>query len=87
MNCQRCNSDRLVTIGGKTSDMFNMSYEGMEMDGYVPTDLFFGEGGYGDYFTLIFCAECGQTQAKFPIAQKKIEKAWDQIAAITDRGS
>ena len=78
MSCQKCKSKRIVNINGKVSflsDMFGMSYDGDQFDGYVPTNLFFGSGGYGDYFNIDFCADCGQIQAKFPIAESKLKTA------------
>jgi hypothetical protein len=79
MNCQRCNSDRLVSIHGKTSDMFDMSAGEETRSGYVPTNLFFGRDGYGDYMEATFCAECGQIQAKFPISESAITKAMNGL--------
>ena len=74
MSC-KCGSDRIVSINGKTSDMFRMQYGDKSGEGYVPTNLFFGAGGYGDYIELDFCAECGMIQAKFPISDKTLKEA------------
>ena len=73
MSCQRCKSQRIISIGGKTSDMFDMSFGDKEYNGYVPSNLFFGRGG--DYFRLEICAECGQVQAEFPVSDNQIIKA------------
>ena len=75
--CIRCKSDRLVHIGGKTSDMFDMSFHGEQNEGYVPSDLFFGQGGFGDYFNIEFCAECGQIQFGFPISDRSIKEGME----------
>ena len=79
MSC-KCGSDRIVTIGGKTSDMFNMSLGGKHGYGYVPTNLFFGKGGYGDYINLDFCAECGMIQSKFPITESQLKTAMKELS-------
>lgn len=79
MSCQRCKSDRIVTIHGKTSDLFDMDANGKHKSGYVPTNLFFGEGGYGDYMKVTFCAECGQIQGKFPISKSAINEAMSEL--------
>lgn len=74
MSC-KCGSKRIVQIHGKTSDMFSMQFDGESKDGYVPNDLFFGKGNYGDYMTVDFCADCGQIQADFPISNAALKKA------------
>ena len=78
MNC-KCGSDRIIHIGGKTSDMFDMSFGQRSGYGYVPKNLFFGVGGYGDYINLDFCAECGQIQGNFPISDNELLKAMDTL--------
>jgi hypothetical protein len=75
MSCQRCGSDRIVMIHGKTSDQFQMVYKDMERNDYVPSNLFFGQNNFGDYMTIHFCAECGQIQSKFPISDVKLKAA------------
>jgi hypothetical protein len=79
MSCQRCKSEKLITIHGKTSDMFDMEYQGVWKHGYVPSNLFFGKDQYGDYMEIKFCAECGQIQSKFPIAEKQIKAAMESL--------
>ena len=64
--CDKCSSDRLLTIGGKVSDMFNASFKTADYEGYVPHDL--GVGG-GDYIEVEICLDCGKVQG--------IEKAQD----------
>jgi hypothetical protein len=63
MNCIKCDSDRILSLSGKTSDCYNHQFKGREYDGYVPEDL--GIGG-GDYIEFAFCLECGQIQDTFP---------------------
>ena len=79
MECQRCGSDKIVTINGKCSGMFSMSYDGEEKHGHgdVPNNLFFGKDNYGDYMIVEFCAECGQIQSKFPISQAALKTAME----------
>ena len=67
MNCQKCKSDRVASINGKTSDCCFFCYKGKEQDGYVPSDIGVDDGG-GDYIEFDYCLECGQIQGDFPIA-------------------
>lgn len=64
MTCQTCNSDRIMLVSGKCSDMCSYSYKGKNEDGYVPSDV--GIGG-GDYIEIEYCLQCGQIQGKFPV--------------------
>lgn len=70
MPCQRCNSNRVVSISGKCDDRFFASSNGNQYDGYVPYDL--GIGG-GDNIDFDLCLECGQIQGEFPMEPAKIE--------------
>ena len=70
-----CDSDRLLRINGKTSDMFSCSGVGVEYDGYVPEGIIIGDGGYGDYIGFQFCLECGKIQGNFPISDSKVKTA------------
>jgi len=79
MNCQRCDSYRIVTVTGKTSDMCTVAYDGCEANGYVPTGLFFGQNGYGNYMEITFCAECGQIQETFPITANSLMNAIEEM--------
>lgn len=63
MTCE-CGSDRIIEVGGKTSDMCGASFSnGDDVDvsnhGYVPREL--GIGG-GDYLEFDVCADCGKIQ-------------------------
>lgn len=71
-SCQKCNSDRIVEIYGKCSDLSSVSYKGYEKDGYVQEGI--GIGG-GDDINFKYCLECGQIQGKFPLAASSLEKA------------
>ena len=64
MNCDKCNSDRIVNIDSKCSDCCFLSYKEYENDGYVPDEI--GIGG-GDYVAFSFCLDCGKIQGDFPV--------------------
>ena len=66
MSCQRCSSERVVSINAKCSDLCFTRYQGMESDGYVPNE--FGIGG-GDYIRIKLCIECGAVQGQFPLPE------------------
>ena len=58
-HCDSCHGDRILTIGGKVSDMFNADFKNANYEGYVPHDL--GIGG-GDYIEMEICLDCGKVQ-------------------------
>lgn len=62
--CQRCSSDRLLTVFGKTSDACVVVFGNSEHEGYVPCDV--GLGG-GDHLEFTVCLECGQIHGEFPL--------------------
>jgi len=66
MSCQKCKSERVGTVGGKTSDLANFSVysEGIDHQGEVPSIPVIGGG---DYLSIDFCLDCGQIQGEFPI--------------------
>jgi len=61
--CQRCESDRLFSVGGKSSDCNSWNFQGREGEGYIPR---VPNLGGGDYYDLEVCLECGQLQGKWP---------------------
>ena len=69
-NCQRCNSDRVASIGAKCSDCCGYDFGDKSSDGYVPYEV--GIGG-GDYVEFKYCLECGQIQGKFPVAEPDLD--------------
>lgn len=71
MNCQRCQSARVISVAAKCSDCCGVNLGDSSVDGYVPKDL--GIGG-GDYVEFLLCLECGQLQGNFPLPPAKIEK-------------
>lgn len=62
--CQRCSSDRIGYVDGKTADRCFYTYKDIGHDGYVPKAV--GIEG-GDYIGLRYCLECGQIQGSFPV--------------------
>lgn len=70
MSCSRCKSNRIASIGSKSSDMNTTSIGDAEKEGYVPDDM--GIGG-GDYVEFNWCLECGQIQGQFPLLPCELE--------------
>jgi hypothetical protein len=66
MSCIECESDRIISINAKVSDLFVIKYNKKEHDGYVPHDI--GLGG-GDNLEFDLCLECGQVQDDFPVSE------------------
>jgi hypothetical protein len=71
MPCQKCESNRILVVNAKCSDLCAVSLNGAEKNGYVPDDL--GIGG-GDYIEFRLCLHCGQIQGKFPLPLAEIEE-------------
>jgi hypothetical protein len=63
MKCQKCESDRVLSVSGKCSDLCSAQFKGKEKDGYMPQVR--GVGG-GDYIDPTICLECGQAQGTWP---------------------
>ena len=61
MECERCNSNRILEVLGKTADRCLLTFKGGEYVGEVPSDLLISDGG-GDYIKLKVCLKCGQQQ-------------------------
>ncbi len=66
VECIRCESTRILSISGKTSDLFDARamHTNKIYDGYVIRNI--GIGG-GDYVTFSYCLDCGQIQGNFPV--------------------
>lgn len=62
MKCDKCSSERIAVVGGKTSDLCSVYLDGKEHVGYVPKGPF----GEGDYIEFSLCMDCGKMQGKFP---------------------
>jgi hypothetical protein len=61
--CQRCGSNRILSVGAKCSDCCAVEFKGFEHDGYVPKGIGIGEG---DTIEIDVCLECGQLQDQWP---------------------
>ncbi len=61
MNCQRCNSDRVLSVRAKATDMHSYEFKGEVADQTYAIDF-----GSGDYTEFKCCMECGQMQGEFP---------------------
>jgi hypothetical protein len=78
MPCQRCNSQRVILVSAKCSDCCNCEIGEHESDGYVPQDVVFGAGGYGDYVSFKLCLDCGQMQGGFPQPTMALERGGEE---------
>ena len=70
MSCKSCNSKRIATVNGKTSDMCSVRVGNKEHNGYVPDDM--GIGG-SDYIDFKYCLDCGKINGNFPMPVTKLE--------------
>jgi hypothetical protein len=64
MNCQRCNSARILNVNAKASDCIFLRLGEHERDGYMPDDVNLGGG---DYVEFSVCLDCGQVQGEYPL--------------------
>lgn len=73
MNCDKCKSERVASLGAKCSDMCSYDIANIMRHGnyYAPSDM--GIGG-GDYIEFAWCLDCGKLQGKFPLPLTDIEK-------------
>jgi hypothetical protein len=77
--CQKCKSDRILEVCGKTSDMCFVRFKDTEQSDYVPDGLgICGPDSYGDYIEFDVCLECGQVQGKWPV--KKNPKFSEKVS-------
>ena len=59
MECINCDSDRILEISAKCSDMCCLKFKGVKRDGYVPDDMGIGSD---DYIEIDICLQCGMAQ-------------------------
>jgi len=64
MHCQRCGSERILSISIKCCDGFFANLKGKEYLGYAPDIRNIGKG---DYIKPKICLDCGQLQGDFPV--------------------
>lgn len=72
MSCQKCGSDRMMSVGGKTSDMCCVTYKDMDRNDYVPRGLNIGGG---DYLSFRVCLDCGTMKGQWPLSDEAVEEA------------
>jgi len=73
MSCQKCNSERVLQVCAKCSDLCSYrTGEGKWVSDYVPANKGLGEGG--DYVEIAFCMDCGQMQGNFPLPDRKTKR-------------
>ena len=65
MACDRCQSERILEINAKCSDMCSVNFNGVIQSDYVPSDIGLGENE--DYVNFDLCLTCGKVQGKFPL--------------------
>lgn len=74
MSCCKCDSERLLKINAKSSDLNNLEIPHLDIDydGYLPT--FIGVCS-GDYIYMTLCLDCGQIQNFKTIYDEQIREA------------
>jgi hypothetical protein len=63
MSCQRCGSERVLSVSGKCADQCSARFKEAVRHDYAPYVT--GVCG-GDHVKLTICLECGQAQGKWP---------------------
>jgi len=73
MSCDKCKSDRIVSVVSKASDRNNIWVGHLDYEhiGYLLPDI--GIGNDDDYITFTYCLECGKIQGKFPISDDTVK--------------
>lgn len=63
MSCDKCNSERLLSVNAKCNDLCHATqhHNGLESDGYSVI------GSSGSYVEFTLCMECGKHQGEFPM--------------------
>jgi hypothetical protein len=64
LKCDKCGSERVLSISAKCSDQFSANYCGYDYTGYVLEGIGIDDGE--DYINFDFCLECGQLQGTWP---------------------
>lgn len=81
--CQKFQSQRLLLVNAKCSDLCQCIYQGKdadrETDGYVPYNL---NVGGGDYVEFTVCLDCGQVQGTFPVPEEATAEAFPNESAF-----
>ncbi len=69
--CDKCESDRLLTVYVQGRDTHSLEYQGKDYQGYMEEGLGL-RGNYGDAIQFKLCLDCGKVQGKFPIPEQNI---------------
>lgn len=64
MECDKCGSERVLSVQAKCSGQFSARFSDLSHCGYVPTKI--GLGDDEDYVDFDYCLECGQLQGTWP---------------------
>jgi hypothetical protein len=75
--CDKCGSDRILTVYVQGRDAHSLEYKNKEHNGYMVEGLGL-YGNYGDAIQFKLCMECGKIQGGFPKAEA------DVIAALKE---
>ncbi len=65
VKCDNCSSTRLLAFYCQGRDCHNISYDGLEYEGYMIEGLGL-YGNYGDAVDFQLCMQCGKIQGSFP---------------------
>jgi len=71
VKCDRCGSERVMSISTKCSDRFTAQYGSFDYDGYAIEGIGIDDGE--DYVAFDFCLECGQIQGTWPKPEPKVD--------------
>jgi len=76
MTCDKCNSDRIVSISAKCNDMFTAEVKHLKFnaEGYANSNLNISTNG--DYVDFEMCVECGKIQGDFPISDETLKEGY-----------
>ena len=67
--CDRCNSERILSVTGKVWNLCSGEFEGKNFEGYAPYGVHLGGG---DYLEFDLCLECGKIQGEFPAIMEEL---------------
>ncbi len=74
MQCQRCESERMVYSNSKASERNYLAIGPMEEQkniwGRIPCDMGIGEG---NYMQFDYCLDCGQIRGNWPLPETELE--------------
>src|SRR4051812_6116791 len=76
MKCENCNSDRVLSIGGKSNDLNTVLYGpwNVHHNGYLPTIIGLCSGGEID---IDICLQCKAIQQFKPINDEELKEIFE----------